>query len=100
MAVDPIAVVGGGAWGTALAQAAAAAGREVILWMRAGSLIEDIAANRVNRRYLPDVRLDAAVRVTASMEDIRAARAVLLVVPAQAVREIFLSLAPHLAADA
>jgi glycerol-3-phosphate dehydrogenase (NAD(P)+) len=99
MDIDPIAVVGGGAWGTALAQAAATAGRDVVLWIRDSSLIEDLAANRVNSRYLPDVRLDPRVRVTASAEELRATRAVLLVVPAQAVRETIVGLAPHLAAD-
>ena len=82
MAADPIAVVGGGAWGTALAQAAATAGREVILWMRDAKLAQNMDESRVNTRYLPEARLDSRVRATASLDELRAARAALLVVPA------------------
>ena len=59
---DPIAVVGGGAWGTALAQAAAAAGRNVILWMRDARLAQSMNESRTNARYLPEVGLDARIR--------------------------------------
>ena len=97
--IDPVAVVGGGAWGTALAQAAAAAGREVILWMRDPKLAKEMEDSRVNARYLPEVTFDRRIRVTAAPGEIRAARSVLLVVPAQAVRETVEALAPRLLTD-
>ena len=97
--IDPVAVVGGGAWGTALAQAAAAAGREVILWMRDSKLAKEMEDSRVNIRYLPEVTFDRRIRVTAAPGEIRAARSVLLVVPAQAVRETVEALAPRLLTD-
>jgi glycerol-3-phosphate dehydrogenase (NAD(P)+) len=96
----PVAVVGGGAWGTALAQAAAAAGRNVTLWMRDAKLAHAINESRLNARYLPDITLDPRIRATASVDDLRAAGAALLVVPAQAMRETVTSLLPHLAKDA
>jgi glycerol-3-phosphate dehydrogenase (NAD(P)+) len=97
MTGETIAVIGGGAWGTALAQAAAAAGRETILWVREARQADAMARDRVNARYLPDVPLDARIRPSASLKELRSAAAMLLVVPAQAVRETLQHLAPYLA---
>ena len=58
-----ITVIGAGAWGTALAVAAAQAGRCVRLWARDAAQAEAMARARVNARYLPDVVLPAALQV-------------------------------------
>lgn len=58
-----ITVIGAGAWGTALAVAAAQAGREVLLWARDAAQAEAMARARVNARYLPEVSLPPALRV-------------------------------------
>lgn len=92
-----IGVVGGGAWGTALANAAAAAGRAVTLWMRDAAHAARLQATRTNDRYLPGVPLHAGVAVTAAPADLSGADAVLIVTPAQAVREALGQLAPALA---
>jgi glycerol-3-phosphate dehydrogenase (NAD(P)+) len=97
---ETIAIVGGGAWGTALANAAAAAGRDVILWMRDADAARQIQASRVNARYLPGVRLGERVRVTAATSELRTAAAVLLVVPAQATRASLETLSADLPGDA
>ena len=60
--LQTIGIVGAGAWGTALAQAAARAGRDVVLWARAPEVVRTIAERRVNPRHLPDVTLEPAVR--------------------------------------
>ena len=60
-----IAVIGAGAWGTAIAMAAAARQHEVLLWARDAAQAAAIEAARCNRRYLPEVPLPAALRVTA-----------------------------------
>lgn len=99
MTFATIAIAGGGAWGTALANAAAAAGRNVILWMRDPEAAREIQATRVNARYLPGVRLGERVRVTAEADQLHAAAAVLLVVPAQAVRDSLKVLSAHLRDD-
>jgi glycerol-3-phosphate dehydrogenase (NAD(P)+) len=78
-----IAVVGAGAWGTALANAAARAGREVTLFARDPDHAREMAAERQNRRRLPGVMLEAGVTPTADLARAGAARAVLLVTPAQ-----------------
>lgn len=78
-----IAVVGAGAWGTALANAAARAGREVTLIARDPDHALEMAGERQNRRRLPGVTLEAGVIPTADLARAGAARAVLLVTPAQ-----------------
>jgi glycerol-3-phosphate dehydrogenase (NAD(P)+) len=85
MALDRIAVVGAGAWGAALANAAARAGREVTLIARAPAAVVEMRAKRASPR-LPGVRLDERIAVTADMGELMGADAVLLVVPAQALR--------------
>jgi glycerol-3-phosphate dehydrogenase (NAD(P)+) len=97
---DPIAVVGGGAWGTALAQAAAAAGRDVILWMRDPERATRVQESRRNTAYLAEIELNARVTVTGSSDELRGARSALFVVPAQAMRGTVEALSPLLAPDA
>lgn len=97
MQVDPVAVVGAGAYGTALANAAALAGRTIILWTRDAAHARALQATRENARFLPGVRLADSITVTADLADVAAARIVLLVVPAQAVRDVAQALAPRLA---
>jgi len=86
MAINRIAVLGGGAWGTALANVCVRAGRDVTLWARAAAAAA-IAAKRESP-HLPGIRLDDRVQVTADLRCVSAVDAVLLVVPAQASREV------------
>ena len=57
--IETIGVLGGGAWGTALALTAARAGREVRLWARDADTVAAIDERRENPRYLPGVALGA-----------------------------------------
>jgi glycerol-3-phosphate dehydrogenase (NAD(P)+) len=93
----PINVVGGGAWGTALANAAAAAGHPVTLWLRDPEAAARLDAERENPRYLPGVPLQAGIHATALSEELAGARATLLVVPAQTVRGVLEALREPLA---
>lgn len=85
---DSIGVVGAGSWGTALANAAARAGRKVVLWARDPVQADDMVATRMNARGLPGVALEAAVRPTCHLSDLAGCGALLLVVPAQASRAV------------
>ncbi|AWN40824.1 NAD(P)H-dependent glycerol-3-phosphate dehydrogenase [Methylobacterium durans] len=96
----PIAVIGGGAWGTALANAAAAAGHPVTLWLRDAEAANRLERSRENARYLPGVPLHAGIRATAEAEALAGAGAVLLVTPAQTMRGVLGRLGPHFAAGA
>ena len=95
-----VAVIGGGSWGTALANAAAHAGRQVVLWMRDGEAAARIEAGRENARYLPGIPLHPNVRATAEAGALGEAGAVLLVTPAQTLRSVLASLKGSLPAGA
>jgi glycerol-3-phosphate dehydrogenase (NAD(P)+) len=95
-----IAVIGGGAWGTALANAAGSAGNAVILFARDPQAAQAMQTDRENARYLPGIRLHDAVRATADLADIASAEAVLLVTPAQTTRAVVEGLAGVVAPDA
>jgi len=84
--IQTVGVLGAGAWGTALANVAARAGRDVILWGRNAEAMRRIGERRESPR-LSGIRLDDAVRVTADLKTAATVDAILLVVPAQAVRE-------------
>jgi glycerol-3-phosphate dehydrogenase (NAD(P)+) len=91
-----IGVIGAGAWGTALANAAAKAGRDVVLHGRDLALIEAIGRTRSNEKYLPGVRLEDKVAPTADLMRAADTDAVLLVTPTQTLREMARLLAPVL----
>ena len=76
-----IAVLGAGAWGTALALAAHGAGRQVTLWVREEDVLADIKGGRGNR-FLPGVTLPKDLAVTGDLAEACKADALLLVVPA------------------
>src|SRR5918998_1210607 len=78
-----IAVLGAGAWGTALAVQAARAGSAAALWGRDAARVAAIAKARENARYLPGAKLSPAVELTDSLTAAVAGAAVVLVaVPA------------------
>jgi glycerol-3-phosphate dehydrogenase (NAD(P)+) len=87
-----IAVLGAGAWGTALAAVAAQAGRQVTLWGRNGDDLTAIARSHENVRHLPGVRLPEFA-VSADLAEAARADAILLVIPAQTVRGFVAKLA-------
>ncbi|MDB5600967.1 MAG: oxidoreductase, coenzyme F420-dependent [Xanthobacteraceae bacterium] len=95
MPFDRITVFGAGAWGAALANTAARAGRNVTLIARDAKAAAAIAATRESPR-LPGVALDKRIEVIGDAADADANAPVLLVVPAQALRSAAarLTLAP------
>jgi glycerol-3-phosphate dehydrogenase (NAD(P)+) len=90
-----VAVIGGGAYGTALACAAMRAGREVMLYARSNDSTTQMQATRTNPK-LPGVSLDAAIGITADLAAAAQAQIILLATPAQNLREAAAALAPHL----
>ncbi|HEX4294621.1 MAG TPA: NAD(P)H-dependent glycerol-3-phosphate dehydrogenase [Rhizomicrobium sp.] len=85
-AYENIGVIGAGAWGTALALAAAQAGRAVTLWAREPEVVEQIRAMGENARFLPGVKLPEAITATGEIAQAARADALLVVVPAQHLR--------------
>lgn len=92
-AYENIGVIGAGAWGTALALAAAQAGRVVTLWAREAEVVEQIRASRENTRFLPGVRLPESITATGEIGEAASADALLVVVPAQHLRASVAALA-------
>ena len=97
MPFNHIAVIGAGAWGSALALTCARAGREVTLWEHDAANAVQLARKRESL-FLPGVRIDDSIIIAGDLADAARAPAILLVVPAQAVRSVAKSLAPLIAA--
>lgn len=91
-----VAVLGAGAWGTALAQVAAVAGREVILWAREPEVVTAVNRDNENALFLPGHKLNPAIRATTGFEEAAAAELILAVPPAQHMRGVLRGLRPHL----
>lgn len=86
--MNRISVIGGGAWGTALAQVLAQAGRDVILWAREAEVVASINDDHVNAPYLPAVDLDERLRASDDLSEAARADLLLLVTPAQHLRAV------------
>ncbi|MGH8195383.1 MAG: NAD(P)H-dependent glycerol-3-phosphate dehydrogenase [Woeseiaceae bacterium] len=99
-AAPPVAVLGAGSWGTALAVQFARRGRQVRLWGRDAAQLRAMADSRENRRYLPGVRLQDLVIV---QEDLAAAlegaKDILIAVPSRGLRGILKKIEPLLNGD-
>jgi len=96
MAYQRIGVVGGGAWGTALAQSARRAGRDVLLWAYELETVEEINEHRTNRVYLPSVTLDRGIQATAKTAEMATCDLLLMAVPTQFTRAISAEIGPYL----
>ena len=88
MAYRKVGIVGGGAWGTALAQAVLKSGHDVLLWAYEAETVTDINSAHVNSTFLPGIPLDEALRATGDLNEIAACDALLMVTPAQHTRAI------------
>ena len=83
-----LGIVGGGAWGTSLAQVAAAGGRETLLWAFEPEVVEAINAAHENTAFLAGVPLDPAIRATSDLSELESCDAWLVVTPAQHMRAV------------
>lgn len=81
-----IGVVGGGAWGTALAQCLAQNGKDVLIWAREGEVVQSINNTHENTMFLAGLKLHSNIRATNTMTDLSQSDAVLIVTPAQHMR--------------
>ena len=94
MSFDRLGVIGGGAWGTALAQVGASGGRDVLLWAREAEVVEAVNSRHENSVFLTGSQLDRAVRATGELADLAECDAWLVVTPAQHMRAV-LEAAPN-----
>ncbi len=96
---EPVAVLGAGAWGTALASVLARRGHAPTLWARDPAVVAAINQTHANPKALPEVALDPTISATTRLADLAPARFVLYALPAQIIRATLSVLAPHLAPD-
>jgi len=89
-----VGVIGGGAWGTALAQVAARGGEPVLLWARESDVVESVNASHQNGMFLAGIPLSESIRATGELSDLAAMDALLVVAPAQHVRAVLSGLGP------
>ncbi|MBV8853447.1 MAG: NAD(P)-dependent glycerol-3-phosphate dehydrogenase [Sinobacteraceae bacterium] len=96
----PVAVLGAGSWGTALALQFARTGRPTRLWGRDTAMLSAMAQERCNRRYLPSAQFPSQLQIEPDLAAALAgARAVLIAVPSHALRTLLMQIAPHLKSD-
>ncbi len=94
-----IAILGGGAWGTALAVTMIRAGHETRLWARDAETVSAINERRENPRYLPGVTLDEGLVASTDLcATLQGADAILSVIPTQATRAVLSDAAAHILA--
>jgi glycerol-3-phosphate dehydrogenase (NAD(P)+) len=92
-----VAVIGAGSWGTTLASLLSKKGYDVSLWVYEKDLAEEIERTRLNKLYLPDIRLPENIMVSHRIDEVvNKARYILSVVPAQYTRAVFKEISPYL----
>jgi glycerol-3-phosphate dehydrogenase (NAD(P)+) len=91
-----VAVLGAGAFGTALANVAARAGRSVTLYARDAAVVAEINGRRSNAVRLPGAEVHERVTATTSLAEAASAAMILVVVPAQALRAVLAAAAPYI----
>ena len=83
-----LGVIGGGAWGTALAQVAASGGEQVLLWARESEVVESVNDRRENEIFLKGVALHPTICAVGDLAALETCDALLVVVPAQHLRAV------------
>ena len=90
-----MAVLGGGAWGTALACVLAQQHASVTLWANEADTVSAINQSHENTQFLPGIDLPKAIQATENLADLAHADIILMVVPAQFARAVLSELAQH-----
>ena len=98
MQLQSLGIVGGGAWGTALATVARRAGRDVLLWASEPETVAAINEAHCNDVFLPGVRLDDSIKATTDLSEVARCDAILIVSPAQHLRDLAEALKPSMRA--
>ena len=83
-----VGIIGGGAWGTALAQVASAGGRETLLWALEDGVVRSVNHKHENALFLAGVPLSPSIRATSNLAELDACECWLVVTPAQHMRAV------------
>lgn len=94
--MQTIGIIGGGAWGTALAQNFANAGKDVVIWAREEEVVSSVNNQHENALFLPNIKLHENISATGALSVAAKADVLLIVTPAQHLRSTLQSLKPDL----
>jgi len=83
-----IGIIGGGAWGTALAQVASAGGQDTLLWALEADVVAAVNSRNENPVFLSGLPLNPSIRATSDLADLNGCDAWLVVTPAQHMRAV------------
>ncbi|ENV47898.1 glycerol-3-phosphate dehydrogenase [NAD(P)+] [Acinetobacter brisouii CIP 110357] len=96
-----VTVLGGGSFGTAMANLAARNGCDTILWIRDADTAQEINQTHINKRYLPDFELEHSLQITADLEYAARDRDLILVtIPSHSFRSVIQQIKPFISAQA
>lgn len=96
-----VTVIGGGSFGTAMANMAARNGCQTTLWIRNPEIAKEINKTNINQRYLPDFTLEKTLKVTSDLKDaICQSDLVLVTIPSQSFRGVLQQIKPHVSGQA
>jgi len=83
-----LGIIGGGAWGTALAQVASAGGQDTLLWALEADVVAAVNSRNENPVFLSGLPLNPSIRATSDLADLNGCDAWLVVTPAQHMRAV------------
>lgn len=93
MKTKTIAILGAGSWGTAVAVHLASHGNRVLLWGHHPEHVEDMKKQRVNKRYMPDIKFPASLTPVSNLEEaVTEAEQTIVAVPSHAFAEVLTKL--------
>ena len=100
MSTNKISVIGGGSFGTVIANITAENGYHVSFWMRNESQAEQLNLTRENSQYLPNYRLNERIVATSDMADaVKGSGLIFVAVPSSSFRQVVRDMVPHISED-
>ena len=91
-----ISVLGGGSWGTVLANLASCNQHNVTLWMRDSEVVEEVNKSKRNSKYLPELKLEGNINATDDISLIKNSEMVIFCIPSDSFREVSKKASEHI----
>ncbi len=96
-----VTVLGGGSFGTAMANIAVRNGCDTMIWIRDAATAQDINATHINKRYLPDYQLEPELRAVSDLETaVRDRDIILVAIPSHSFRDVLKKIKPYISSQA
>lgn len=96
-----VTVLGGGSFGTAMANTAVRNGCDTMIWIRDAAVADDINLTHINKRYLPDFQLETGLRAVSDIEvAVRERDIILVAIPSHSFRDVLKQIRPFITSQA